>query len=593
MRAKYVFYPLTSICSFILFLIILNVVEAQSVDNQSDSNVTRKDLNITSSIEFIGPNNVSNLAEQYDEFQRFESGPPSKIIDKEAFESESIEKLKDNIERFESSVPPGKIMTFDLNGILNSDMIGNATNINSTDPKKFNNTIDVNQSQNIDVNQSQKAQLSNPTKTQYTLKKWEGLNINTASPADGAGVPPDVALAVGPDDVVQMVHSAMSIWDKTGNEKLNVFLSDFFRIKEPHSLADPIVLYDHSEGKWFSVIMEISPQSNNGEDESCYYDCFLRVAVSTDKDPSQPWNIYRIPFGKNLPDYPMVGINNNKLGIGVNIFKSTGGYLGTQAILIDKNDLLNDDASISPYFSSIFPNYYTIVPVSSDTECLHMEANNWDLRTEHVDGIVVFEACGNPTTSNFILNEKQIKTQRLLLPVDAVQPDNLKSETDLAKIRSPVYFNGTIVSGVNYSCDEGGDLKSCIGLLKIGINESLPIVDFVGISPGNNYHVFYPALSLNKDGNLVMVYGVSSSEIYPSLLVMILDQNFNILYNTLLVKGDGNTNYLSTPDPRSGKRFGDYFTSVTDPIDKSVWMSGEYGNKNIQKSWSTYVGNIS
>ena len=70
-----------------------------------------------------------------------------------------------------------------------------------------------------------------------------------------------------------------------------------------------------------------------------------------------------------------------------------------------------------------------------------MEANNWDLSTEHVDGIVLFGRLGNPSTDNFNLAEKEIKTQRLLLPVDGIQPNNLRSETDLAKIRSPVYLN--------------------------------------------------------------------------------------------------------------------------------------------------------
>ena len=65
-----------------------------------------------------------------------------------------------------------------------------------------------------------------------------------------------------------------------------------------------------------------------------------------------------------------------------------------------------------------------------------------------------------------------------------------------------------------------------------------------------------------------------------------------MLYNTLLVKGNGNTNFISVPD-RDGKRFGDYFTAINDPIDESVWMSGEYGNKNIHQRWSTYIGNIS
>jgi hypothetical protein len=564
MQIHYLLYIVLSIFSFIIFTINFNIVEAQSIENQLDVNATNNQNNITSSIEVIGSNNVSNSAKQYDEFQKFESALPGKVIDMEEFEDENIEKLKEDIERFESSVPPGKVMTFDVKELLDS----NRTQI-----------------QNIT--------LSNSSQTQYNIKKWEGMNSKTASSAEGSMVPPDITLAVGPDHVVQMVHSTMKIWDKNGNENFTLFLDDFFKSKKPYRLGDPIVLYDHLNEKWFSVIMDYSPKTfANGSKERCHSDCFLRVAVSTDKDPTKPWNIYRIPFGKNFPDFPMVGINNDKFAIGVNIFKNIGGYLGTQAVIIDKKDLLNND-TLSIYRSPFFSNYYTIVPVTSNTKCLYMEANNWDLTTTYVNGIVLYEVCGNPSTNNVSLNKKEIDMQSILLPPKAVQPNYISSETDAAKIRSPIYFNNTIISGVNYSCDQGGYLTSCIGLLKIKVNESLPFVDFLGVSPGDNYHVFYPALSLNKDGNLVMIYGLSSSETYPSLLVMILDQNFNFLYNNLLIKGDGNTNSLSFPDRRTGERFGDYFTAITDPIDKSVWMSGEYGNKNIPEKWSTYIGNIS
>lgn len=78
---------------------------------------------------------------------------------------------------------------------------------------------------------------------------------------------------------------------------------------------------------------------------------------------------------------------------------------------------------------------------------------------------------------------------------------------------------------------------------------------------------------------------------------MILDKDFNMLQNTLLVKGDGNTNNQTkdkkVKEIQTEERFGDYFTAVTDPIDGSVWISGEYGNKTIENAWSTYVGNVS
>ncbi len=186
--------------------------------------------------------------------------------------------------------------------------------------------------------------------------------------------------------------------------------------------------------------------------------------------------------------------------------------------------------------------------------------------------------------------------QPLVLPDHAIQPNKINHDTGDFKIQSPVYFNNTIISAVTYSCDYTKDL-TCIRLLKINTNESKPLVDFVSISTDDNHHLFYPAISLDKDGNIVMIYGTSSSETYPSLLVMIIDPDFNMLQNILLVKGDGNTDEKikkkKGEEAETVTRFGDYFTAATDPIDRSVWVSGEYGNKTIKNDWSTYVGNIS
>ena len=74
MRMEYLFC-LTLLCSFTAFAINFTMVEAQNTDSHLDTNVTTNTtnpgLNVTNSIEFIGSNNVSNLAKQYDEFQKF------------------------------------------------------------------------------------------------------------------------------------------------------------------------------------------------------------------------------------------------------------------------------------------------------------------------------------------------------------------------------------------------------------------------------------------------------------------------------------------------------------------------------------------
>ena len=83
-----------------------------------------------------------------------------------------------------------------------------------------------------------------------------------------------------------------------GNELQTTFLDDFFQRDEYHSLSDPVIVYDNSTNRWFSVIMEISPNPQGTDD--CEYDCFIDVAVSLTNNPTGIWNIVRVPFEKNV-----------------------------------------------------------------------------------------------------------------------------------------------------------------------------------------------------------------------------------------------------------------------------------------------------
>ena len=337
--------------------------------------------------------------------------------------------------------------------------------------------------------------------------------------------------------------------------------------------------------------MEISPVEISPEvTDPCYYDCSILVAVSLDSNPTSNWNIFRVPFGKSLPDYPMIAVNNNNFAFGVNVF-GINDYLGTQAVIIDKNSLIENSASIPVYFSPLNADYYTIYPVTSNTDCMYMEANDWPPRLfpNFVDAVILYTACGNPSTNDVNITQQRVPIPISVLPVDANQPNNIRGDTDFLKIRGPVYFNDTIISAFNYSCEnEEGIRQSCIRLLKIQTGGANFSTSVKGIS-ANDADLFYPSISLGKDGKLFMVFGMSSETIYPSLSVARFDEDLTNIEIIPLVDGNANTNSHTQRQPR----FGDYFASATDPIDGSVWVSGEYGDRNLPNRWSTHIGNIS
>ena len=542
--------------------------------------------------------NFSQIAEDYATSKRLESTPSLRVIDKEAtlqeFE-ENAELLKENLDRFEVEIPSAEKLSFNVQDILgsNSTAVNNSIQFSGTEmlDENISNSTQSNLVQDLDMPMA-------TTSNSNILKSWRGLDIIEAGERDGISQPPDVTLAVGPDHVVQMVHSAARIWDKNGQEIQTAFLADFFNRDQFHTLSDPVVMYDPSTERWFSVIMEISSLLPN---DDCVYNCFIDVATSESSDPTGLWKIFRIPFGKVVPDYPMIGISDDKFVFGVNLFGPREA-LGTQAVVMDKNNMIQNNTDVTYSYSPIYEEYYTIYPVSSsNTDCMYMEANDYSGLPDisFTEGIALFEVCGNPTTNNLEINVNRIPILTSYLPPEADQPSSSKGEriigdTDLSKIRGPIYINNTIISAFTVRCsNENNDPQSCIRIIRTGLNESNYNSTVIDVS-ANDAHLFYPALSIDKDGNIVMVMGTSNREIYPSGLVATLDPNMNNLEIIPIIQGTANTNPVKTEDYRP--RSGDYFTAVQDPIDGSVWVSGEYGDKDVPDTplkWSTYVANIS
>ena len=97
--------------------------------------------------------------------------------------------------------------------------------------------------------------------------------------------------------------------------------------------------------------------------------------------------------------------------------------------------------------------------------------------------------------------------------------------------------------------------------------------------------LYYPAISISRNGALGIIFGYSSHSVHPSLLVSTRSSS-NYELNSINMPQYlilGTANELSN-------RYGDYFAASSDPSNSSViWVAGEY---HSAATWSTYIGQL-
>jgi hypothetical protein len=411
--------------------------------------------------------------------------------------------------------------------------------------------------------------------------------------------PPDVAMAVGPNHVMQIVHHGVQIWDKTGNILGFSYLEDFFNTENGHFIGDQDILYDNASGHWFATIFDlglVEPHPENGEMiPTCKPNgCSILVAVSSSDDPTNSWSLYPFNFGYVIPDYPHIAVNDDKLLFTVNDFPIYDeGYNGVQILVADKNALIRGDTQDIPYMvTPPTQRYFTLLPVRAidSTECIYMLSTDSAVVTNPNNPVFtqlnLFNACGNPSNNDVQINHlKDIPMAGAPLPVSAFQPDIPKKiDTGDERMLTAVYGDGMIVNGFNTSCLPGGtSAQTCIRLQIINVTDFSLIDDTnIGI---RGLDVYHPAIAVDGEGKFAFMTAVSGSDAYLSLLAG--DEN----YNLKLLAAGGSAINDHPADPKNN-RYGDYLASATDPVDGSIWVSGEYVDPNLPGTWSTAIGHI-
>ncbi len=413
---------------------------------------------------------------------------------------------------------------------------------------------------------------SGPSVVAFTGNGFNGLNAATAC----ACTPPDVQVAVGPRHVVEMVNVAGETFTRTGTSLSAFGLNGFFLFTLTDFLSDPKILYDGISERWFASIIDVTTDN-------------IGLAVSTTSDPTS-WVIYHLSAGTNLPDQPIIGIDDDKFVVSANDFGSggAGSFVGFELWVLNKAEMLAGGTVDVVDFS---PNsaYFSVHPVQS----LGSTTTEYMVSVDSSGSTIVtlFSITGVPGVSTVAYATSSISIATTIAPPDAKQSGTtLLLATGDARVQDAAWFQNHLWFTFNDACIPPGDatIRSCIRLTELNTAGPSQVQDFDFGAKGKYY--FYAALRTAtfflRAGDLDVVFGYSSGGQFPGLRVTGRSAGaaINTLQTSVVLK--------SGSQPNTGGRYGDYFGAALDPTNTNVvWVAGEYGlGQTSTAQWSTWIG---
>src|SRR6266566_3393325 len=303
------------------------------------------------------------------------------------------------------------------------------------------------------------------------LTNFDGVNAPGSCdvPFDRKSVcnPPDMGLAVGPNQIVEMVNRQVYFFSKNGVLIQNENLSTFWGVFQPWS--DPEVLYDVSSQRIYSG----SPPSGG---------CIVGTSL--------------------FPDQPILGINNDKVSLSDNSFCGNI-LLGAHFWILNKTEVLSGASSL--HMASIGPlaNTESVHPVqslsSTNTEYM-VSTGAEDLGTSG-NIVALYSVTGAPpgqvtyhianlTLNSFISGPPGALEANTTQTVWCVGTGSTSCND--ARVLDAKWYLGKLWYSLNEGCTPPGDsqTRTCVRLTEIDTATPTVIQDFDYDAVGQYY--YYP-----------------------------------------------------------------------------------------------------
>lgn len=413
------------------------------------------------------------------------------------------------------------------------------------------------------------------------IKLWKGIDESS----QGAS-PPDPSGAVGLNHYVQMVNTAMQVFDKNGNSLWGpTSLSSVF--SGSSNDGDPIVLYDQFANRWF--ISQFQESGNK-----------MLLAISKTSDPLGGWFFYDYAFDE-FPDYP-------KFSIWKDGYYMTANTTVQNAVCFERDKMLEGDASAG-MIALTFPNietngFFSALPAHASGEILPEDPINFfyfqdDGWAQGNDRIKIWEMIvdwSSPLRSEIVLKQEldvasfnsefdenwnDIKQPGTAQRLDAVPGAFMF----MAHYRSFLSHNSISLCH-SVDVDLSSSIQSAVRWYELHQKNGVWEINQQSTYGPDNDSRWLGSIALDRQGNIGLGYSVSSASTFPSIRFTGRKKEDPLSQMTVTESEvfNGSDKQLGT------NRFGDYSQMTVDPTDGlTFWYTGEFIGAD---GWETGIFNF-
>jgi hypothetical protein len=414
--------------------------------------------------------------------------------------------------------------------------------------------------------------------------------------------PADSSVAVGPDNVVQIVNAGIRFTNRVG--KLSVAdlgLGTFFAAAG-RTVSSPRVIYDALHGRWLAIeeSWDCTPDA-----KALFGHGYIDLAVSRTTDPTGIWDVYPLKFNDQLPDMATVGVSTDKVGLSANVYpfesRCTFGttFTGSYLAAIDWSGL-------TARHGTIIGNNLTDpgrfgVQVADQVPAISSALQFIDQANDGSGDVEYFMADGTTSAMTFAFNPSfdlaSYGVAGPSLPLGGLLPQQPGPSAITAdidnRLTGAVWRDSKLVTVSTYPCRPTGDDADRLCVRVTELNTSIVdaltppglVQDFLLNDLGRDTYV--GGVGLSGNGTLHVVFNRSSA----------IAGDFGSSYDVAQLPTDppNSTGAPSLIQPGQdiyhGTEWGDYTSLAQDPqVPDAVWQADEF--VNVAHQWSTYVDQL-
>lgn len=419
---------------------------------------------------------------------------------------------------------------------------------------------------------------------------FTGLDFTTA----GEIVPPDPAIAAGPDHLITVTNVAIQMFDTAGATVFGPTAAGTFFSGVPSctsDLFDPDVLFDEEHERYILGF-------GTGPEEPSGGYC---MAVSQSADPLGSWNLYF--FGVNTAsewlDFPHAGVADDHIAFGGNLFDYSGppaSYVESRAWAAPKADLYAGNPVVieqvsMPGFEDTpqplhlhgfadgsWPDHGDDVYLLTEPyDGRNYSVQRWDVATGSITTVGTVDLGGNPG-----------------FPVPAPQSGGEDLKTNDWRPHGFEYRSGFGWFATTIACNPGAGTVNCARWAQVDLATATLGPQGAGTITADGEHRFYPALAVNRCGDMAIGYTLSSASSFAGVALtgrLADDPPGSVGAEEALKAGEITyTAYDGIPtDPNY--RWGDYTGMAISPDGGTFWSIGQYSKDTGTTTgrWGTWV----